>query len=376
MRLGLYRRFRGSWLVATLAILIAIALLMLWFPPIKKTQTMASIKEENVLEVPEELAFQFSQGPFSLITFSPDGRYMVFSGADRSIYIGELSSEKIIRVLGAHADLVNSICYSADGKRFFSAGSDGYVRTWDVEKWEELRTFGIQYSSTIYHMVAHPSRDEIVFAGVHDDYVVLEEMPPQRLGHPVESRRFPGHGRMVTALAFSPDGSLLATGDLDNNVRLWDYFSGNVLKQFHYGAFIESVTFSPDGKFLASADAHNYLHICQTDTGAEVYPPQPITCGARHLLFSADGHYLFAASVARDQVPGINFPRGVIRVFHLGQQLEMVTFLAHNEGGQVSALTLSPDGRRLASAASTYGEIRVWKISEILKLFKPEVGNR
>jgi WD40 repeat protein len=65
-----------------------------------------------------------------------------------------------------------------------------------------------------------------------------------------EIRRFAGHTDTVTALAFSPDGKLLASGSKDRSASLWDIVSGKQFLKFQAQHPVESVAFSPDGRTL------------------------------------------------------------------------------------------------------------------------------
>ena len=56
----------------------------------------------------------------------------------------------------------------------------------------------------------------------------------------------------MRAVAFSPDDKTLATGDDDNQVRLWDVATGKVRLFKGHASEVRTVAFSPDGKTLAS----------------------------------------------------------------------------------------------------------------------------
>jgi WD40 repeat protein len=64
---------------------------------------------------------------------------------------------------------------------------------------------------------------------------------------------FIGHSSAVLSVAFSPDGKYLASGSLDNTVKLWSVGSQKEVTTLegHYNV-VTSVAFSPDGKYLVS----------------------------------------------------------------------------------------------------------------------------
>lgn len=83
----------------------------------------------------------------------------------------------------------------------------------------------------------------------------------------------PPHEVRVVALAFSPDGSRLASGSIDKTVRLWDGATGTPQGQaLRHASAVWSVAFSFDGKFLVTGCSDGSVHVWDVATGVPVGP--------------------------------------------------------------------------------------------------------
>ena len=96
----------------------------------------------------------------------------------------------------------------------------------------------------------------------------------------------------VSALDFSPDGSLLASAGRDSCVHIWDAITGNLLKTLRgHTGWIQSVAFSPDGRQVLSGSECNDGLICVWDMSTGDLCIDPFAGPTAHLstLFKTDG---------------------------------------------------------------------------------------
>lgn len=152
----------------------------------------------------------------------------------------------------------------------------------------------------------------------------------------------------VRTIAFSPDGSKIASGGLGPDIRLWELGTGGHLtipsSQTHgFTAF----DFSPDGSMLASGGKKGTLKLWETATGQELADFTVGQASIEVLVFSPDGRTLASCSGDR------------ISLWDIATNTRRATFKGHK--AKISALVFSPDGQLLASGG--HSEIRLWDVA-------------
>jgi WD40 repeat protein len=176
-----------------------------------------------------------------------------------------------------------------------------------------------------------------------------------------ELRRLKSPERNASAVAFSPDGKLVATWSVvSGRISLWDVArlkETRAIRTWHPG--VECVAFSPDGKGLVSAGGSS-LVLWDVATGARRWHVQGGYCLSYQVEFAPDGRTL--ACGGQD---------GKIRLFDAATGKELRRFAGH--GGSVYAVAFAPGGRVLASRG--HGDVRLWEADSGKQLARLEVDS-
>lgn len=186
----------------------------------------------------------------------------------------------------------------------------------------------------------HRDRDDLKsFEWGHWDRIIHSELLTLR-----------GHSDSVSCVAYSPDGTLLASASADHSVRVWDSVTGqtSIVLSGHIGA-VTGVMFSPDGEQLASASKDKTIKIWNLVTGEELLTLKGHDGGIRGVAYSPDGQQLASASAD-----------WTVKVWDTNTGNVKLTFEEHR--GVVTGVAFSSDGQLVASASQDF-TVKVWEVA-------------
>jgi type IV secretory pathway TraG/TraD family ATPase VirD4/uncharacterized protein YjiK len=286
------------------------------------------------------------------LAFSPDGR-MLAEGSydDPTIRLWDVATHKELAPLKGHTNTVNSVAFSPDGRLLASASDDYKAKLWDVAARTELRTLTSGQRGAVA-LVAYSPDGRLVASPDERNTIKLWDVATGNevgalVGHQraVWGAENPG---LVRAVAFSPDGRMLAEGSQDKTINLWDVATRTKLRTLRgHGMPILSLAFSPDSRLLASASQDRTAMLWNTSGGTALRTFSGYHYEVNSVAFSPDGRVLAAAS-----------QDSKIKLWDVSTGGEVGAFTSKDIGLFGPVLAFSADGSLAAGLGKT---IVVWE---------------
>ena len=254
-----------------------------------------------------------TEGQIYGMALSPNGRWLATGGwmsipgqPGHMARLYDFSTGKLVTLLKGHTNIVNNLAFSPDSRKLISGGSDYQAIIWDLDN--------------------------------------------LRLQH-----RLVGHTDIIHAVAFTPDGARAVTGSNDTTLRLWNVSDGKMIAEMrgHKGKIWNAIGIRQSDGMIASGDHEGEIRLWDGRTGAFIKTLAQHDNSVGHVSFTKDGRYLVAGA-------GYQARRGSysVRVWEVATGKETVTYSRH--GDLVLTAATTPNGQLVATGGGGKYEIELW----------------
>lgn len=296
--------------------------------------------------------------------FSPDGKYVLTTSEGESARLWDVATGKLIAQLGNDKNEVADSTFAPDGKLIVTAESEGRVREWDGGTGTFVRELQ-GHSGNVNRVIFSPDGNFIATASDDKTARIWNAVSGETV------KELKGQTDRLRDIAFSPDGTRVAVEALDGKGRIWDLRSDKYIELNGLNGPRPAIAFSPDGKLLATDGGPDLKNrnrdgtYQDTEGGMSLDGSYPVTVwdvATGKAKFTLDGH--------KDYISGVAFsPDGEWIVTCSGDHTAR---LWKGDGRFVSALLdhtsavthvhFSPDSKFVVTSSAD-NTARVWDVA-------------
>jgi WD40 repeat protein len=231
------------------------------------------------------------------LAFSPDGQMVASASSDHSVKLWRVSDGTLLATLHelidpsatTHQDVVNTVAFSHDGTMLASGSMDRHIKLWRVSDGALLRTMG--GNEFILGLAFSPDDQLLASGGGYS----TNEIKIWRLSDGENISIINDNLGANNAVAYSPDGQLLAAAKAQSVATVFNPSNGNAVQNLGHDGTVNFVAFSPDGQTLATASDDQSARLWQVGNNFERFALNGPSGFVKSVGFAPDGQTLIAA---------------------------------------------------------------------------------
>ena len=294
-----------------------------------------AIAKVGVLQV-----FQGHAERVEQVAFSGDGKLILSGSADRTARLWQVTTGQQLKLLSAHTGPVRAVALSADGKLAATGSSDTSVRVWDAATGQPLRHFAKMHSKAVLALAFTPEM-RVIFSGGEDGQAKLFDIVGGSVLHTYAS------AGAIHSVALHPNGKQGLTAGSDKMIHVWALLNGTeICKMVGHLGTVNCVVYSPDSRQALSASDDKTIRLWDAETGSPIDVFTGHTGAVTYVVFSPEGKRFVSASAD-----------GTVRLWDLPTKKQIYQFEGHT--GAVTGVAVSPDGRFAVSSGADK-TVRLW----------------
>ena len=270
---------------------------------------------------------------FSTVASSPDQMTFASTSRGKEIKLWNVATGRNIHTLKGHTDRVRCFTFLPDGMTLASGAWNGEIKLWDVATGQNTDTLtghnGIQ-------SVAFSPDGMTLASGAWNGEIKLWDVATGR-----NTDTLTGHRDHIWSLTFSPDRVTLASRTLNGEIKLWDVATGQNIDIGDKGN--SSLAFSPDGTILASGK-----YMWNVENGQRIHTFGDDT-HVSSLAFSPDGTILAVGSTRKLKLWDVETQKYIVPldghtgfIRYVSFSLDQTTLLSRSDDGTVLLWDMSP----------------------------------
>lgn len=265
------------------------------------------------------------------MTFSPDGKILATADGTGIVHLWDTDTGEHQHQLKSQEGIVK-IVFGSDGATFAMLGSSGSVKLWDALTWVEKSEFKniLNYAAQgIYGVTISPDSFNILAGHQHGLVSIFDPFSNTK------KHEFEELEGMVTEVAFSSGDQLVAGADF-SSLCWWDTESEELKHIISEKLYVTAITFSPDDSLIASGSQLGDILLWDVSTGEQQQEMKGHTAKVIDIAFSSDLRTVASASVD-----------GSVRIWDVFSGKALHVFDGHF--GNFTCLDVSPDGSKVVA---------------------------